>query len=80
VVDEVAAGTAAPFDVAANEPRGVANVELGGGNRALKGRLGSEGVPRGIEQEKGAAGVEKGRGLAAPAGAMAEVRRGGEPW
>ena len=37
-------------------------------------------MPRRIEEEKGAAGVEKGRGLAAPAGAMAEVRRGGDPW
>lgn len=80
VVDEVAAGTAAPFDVAANEPRSVANVELRGGDGALKGRLGSEGVPCSIEEEKGAAGVEKSRGLAAPAGAMAEVRRGGDPW
>jgi len=72
VVDEVAAGAAAPGDVEAKDAGGVADVEDGGRDRALERGGGGLCVAGGIEQNEGAAGIEEGRSLATPAGAVAE--------
>ena len=72
VVDEVAASAAAPGDVEAKDAGSVADIEDGGRDGAVERGRGGLGVAGGIEQNEGAAGIEEGRGLSAPAGAVAE--------